>query len=180
MVISCGWYTCHVNMYCILYLKFTLGALRDNVKATGTEVQGIVTVTANEGPLQMHRWKLPWTKIWTCGFRQKCQDNIPKGGHSNSRYSCTKKKKPVSLPANAKKHTSGLSATGTDLSITNDSTNFAKEVILTLISINCLNNCLWIPICIWQYSGNKRHDLSTHKILNCHMFWKTTKHSNTH
>lgn len=90
------------------------------------------------------------------------------------------KKKPVSLPANAKKHTSGLSATGTDLSITNDSTNFAKEVILTLISINCLNNCLWIPICIWQYSGNKRHDLSTHKILNCHMFWKTTKHSNTH
>ena len=55
IVIKCGWYTCDVNMDCMLYLKFNLEALGDNWKATETEVQGIVTVTDYEGPLQMHR-----------------------------------------------------------------------------------------------------------------------------
>lgn len=77
ILIKCEWYTCEVNMDCMLYHRFTLGgSQRHNLKAPEKEVQGINTLTDNEVPLQIHRWRIPRTKTWTSGFGQKWQGNI--------------------------------------------------------------------------------------------------------
>lgn len=99
-----------------------------------------------------------------------------KRGHSNSKHPCQKKKEkslPDSLLANAKKHTSGFSTTEIDLSIANDSPKLCRGGQLGFNTHHLFLKLSMVSHRYMTHSSNKRHDLSTNKILNCHMFvWK--------
>lgn len=103
------------------------------------------------------RWRIPRTKTWTSGFRQKCQDNNFKGGSPLilEIYAKTNKqinKKPAFLKAyfNSTKHTSGFNATRPDLSIANDSPKLCRPSQLDFNNKTHLKNHQQLAIYMWH------------------------------